>query len=136
MAAERLVASQRNCVSLLLSLRSDWLKCPCNFRARVFGRPPVISGLWKRQVSLSESVRCSLLCLGHDDDDLEIVRYVAVVVGWITYLDESLVCSGALGSRDEAGYGDRYSVWRGPAGSEARWSDSETDYRRVAGLGD
>src|SRR6266496_4136657 len=76
MVAERLVASQRNCVSLLLSLRSDWLKCPCNFRARVFGRPPVISGPWKRQVSLSESVRCSLLGLGHDDDDLKIVRYV------------------------------------------------------------
>src|SRR5438046_9207127 len=96
MVAERLVASQRNCVSLLLSLRSDWLKCPCNFRARVFGRPPVISGLWKRQVSLSESVRCSLLCLGHDDDDLEIVRFVAEVVGWNTSLVVYLVCYGTL----------------------------------------
>src|SRR6266480_4329997 len=136
MVAERLVASQRNCVSLLLSLRSDWLKCPCNFRARVFGRPP--GDIWTMEETglALESVRCSLLCLGHDDDDLEIVRYVAVVVGWITYLNESLVCSGALVSRDEAGYGDQYSVWHGPAGSEARWSDSETDYRRVAGLGD
>src|SRR5207247_5027657 len=136
MVAERLVASQGNCVSLLLSLRSDWLKCPCSFRARVFGWPSVISGPWKRQVWLSESVRCSLLCLGHEDVDLEIVRYVAVVVGWITYLNECLVCSGALVSRLEAGYGDRYSVWRGAAGFEARCSDSETDYRRVAGLGD
>src|SRR6266516_7770206 len=51
-----------------------------------------------------------MLWLGHDDGDLEIGWNIPVVVGRITYLYDSLVCSNALGCRYETCGGQCDSV--------------------------
>ena len=55
-----------------------------------------------------------MLWLGHDDGDLEIGWNIPVVVGWITYLYESLIGADALGRRYET-CGDQRDSVRGRA---------------------
>src|SRR5437773_3336696 len=66
-----------------------------------------------------------MLWLGHDDGDLEIGWNISVVVGWITYLYESLIGSDALGCRYETCGSQCDSVRGGAAGCEAGGSDCE-----------